>query len=45
MYEIIETPEVLRIGASVTLTNLEEILRYHIKRKPGNVLDLKLYLS
>jgi hypothetical protein len=45
MYEIIETPETLRIGASVTLTVLEETLKYHVKTKPGNMLDLILYLS
>jgi len=45
MYEIIETPEALRIGASVTLTVLEEILKYHVKIKPGNSLDLILCLS
>ncbi|KAL0116975.1 hypothetical protein PUN28_010089 [Cardiocondyla obscurior] len=34
MHEIIETSEVLRIGASVTLAELEETLRHYVKIKP-----------
>ncbi|XP_071580587.1 xanthine dehydrogenase-like isoform X2 [Temnothorax nylanderi] len=34
MHGIIEIPEALRVGASVTLVELEETLRYYIKIKP-----------
>lgn len=43
MHEIIETPEALRIGASLTLVELEETLRHYIKIKLGNIY-LELYL-
>lgn len=43
MREIIEIPEALRIGASVTLVELEETLKHYIKIKPGNI-HLELYL-
>jgi len=43
MREIIETPDALRVGASVTLVELEETLRHYIKIKPGNI-DLKFYI-
>lgn len=38
MHEIIEIQETLRMGASVTLIELEETLRYYIKIKPGNMI-------
>ncbi|XP_018406133.1 PREDICTED: xanthine dehydrogenase [Cyphomyrmex costatus] len=34
MREVIEIPEALRIGASVTLVELEETLRHYVKIKP-----------
>ncbi|XP_067213749.1 xanthine dehydrogenase isoform X2 [Linepithema humile] len=34
MREIIETQEALKVGASVTLADLEEALRHHVKIKP-----------
>jgi len=44
MREIIETPDALRIGASVTLVELEETLRHYIKIKPGNYRSKILYI-
>lgn len=38
MHEIIETQETLRMGASVTLVELEETLRHYVKAKPGNMI-------
>lgn len=35
--EIIETPEALKLGASVTLVELEETLKHYVKIKPGNI--------
>lgn len=37
MREIIETQEALKVGASVTLADLEEALRHHVKIKPGKI--------
>lgn len=46
MREIVETTKALRVGASVTLIELEETLRHHVQTKPGNTLkNLKLPLS
>jgi len=44
MREIIETPDALRIGASVTLVELEETLKHYIKIKPGNYKSKILYI-
>lgn len=41
MREIVETQEALKVGASVTLADLEEALRHCVKMKPGNILNLK----
>lgn len=38
MREIIEKQDTLRMGASVTLIELEETLRYYVKTKPGNTI-------
>lgn len=43
MREIVETQQTLKVGASVTLVELEETLKHHVKTKPGNTLEL--YLS
>lgn len=37
MREIIETPEALRIGANVTLVELEETLRRYVNIKHGKI--------
>lgn len=42
MHEMIETQDALKVGASVTLIELEEALRYHIKTKPGNAFLSKI---
>ncbi|EZA48988.1 Xanthine dehydrogenase [Ooceraea biroi] len=34
LHQIVETPRTLRVGASVTLAELEDTLRYYVKRKP-----------
>lgn len=39
MREIVETQSALKVGASVTLVELEEALKHQIKIKPGNVLN------
>lgn len=39
MHEIIETQETLKVGASVTLVELEETLKHYIKTKPGNMIE------
>lgn len=43
MLEIIETQEALKVGASVTLAELEETLRYYVKTKPGNRISHVYY--
>lgn len=43
MREIVETQDALKVGASVTLVELEEALKHQIKIKPGNVLKRKLH--
>lgn len=45
MREIIETQDTLKVGASVTLAELEETLRYHVKTKPGNALSSNMELD
>lgn len=42
MHEIIETQKALKVGASVTLIELEETLRHYVKTKPGNVIESRL---
>lgn len=47
MHESIEMKngDILRVGANITLIELEETLKHYIKTKPGNILNLLLYLS
>lgn len=44
MREIIETQNALKVGASVTLVELEEALKHQIKIKPGKVLRVRYYM-
>lgn len=45
MHEIIKTQKALKIGASVTLVELEETLRHYIKTEPGNMIENHIYYN
>jgi len=45
MHEIIKTQEALKVGASVTLVELEETLRHYIKTEPGNMIENHIYYN
>lgn len=43
MHEIIKTQEALKVGASVTLVELEETLKHYIETEPGNMIENHIY--
>lgn len=43
MHEIIKTKEALKVGASVTLVELEETLKHCIEAEPGNMIENHIY--
>lgn len=45
MKEIVETQDGLRIGASVTLNEMEETLKLQIREKPGRSVNFEQNLT
>jgi hypothetical protein len=43
MREITELNNAMKVGASLTLVELEEIFKYQIKTKPGKSLNLYIF--